>query len=393
MRLRTLDDGDFAGKRVLVRVDFNVPLDGATVVDDARIRAALPTLECLLDAGAALVLCSHLGRPKGRVVAELSLAPVAKRLQELLKRPVGFTSQATSEEAFTASQRLAPGDILLLENLRFDGRETDNDASFAAALARHGEVFVGDAFGTAHRAHASTVGAASLLPAYAGRLIEKEVAALSGLLSSPPRPFVAILGGAKVSDKILIIESLLPRVDRLIIGGGMAFTFLKAQGHEVGTSLVEEDKLGLARELLSAAKDAGVDVLLPVDVEAADDFAEKALHRSCTLEAMRPTWMGLDIGPKTRALFCEAIADAGTVLWNGPMGVFEWPNYHFGTKAVGRAVAACPGVTVVGGGDSAAAAAKFDLTSQMTHVSTGGGASLEFLEGKDLPGIAALRQA
>ncbi|MGB0652576.1 MAG: phosphoglycerate kinase [Thermoplasmatota archaeon] len=388
--VRTLDDGDFGGKRVLVRVDFNVPLDGTTITDDARIQAALPTLRHLIGAGARVVVCSHLGRPKGEPKPEFSLKPVADHLARLLGRPVAFAPDCIGPDAEAAAAALHDGDVLLLENVRFHAGETDGDADFAAALAKLANLYVNDAFGTAHRAHASTALVAEHLPGYAGRLIQKEVAALGDALEEPARPFTAVLGGAKVSDKILVIERLLEKVDRLVIGGGMAFTFLKAQGHEVGTSLVEEDRLDLARDLLARAAAAGVDVFLPVDVVAADEFAEKTTHRAVTLEAMRPQWMGLDIGPHSQARFTEAIEDSGTVLWNGPMGVFEWRAYSFGTQAVAEAIARCPGTTIVGGGDSAAAAKRFKVLDAMTHVSTGGGASLKFLEGAVLPGIAAL---
>ena len=390
MQVRTLRDGDFQGKRVLVRVDFNVPVEHGRVADDTRIRASLPTIDHLRKAGAKVILASHLGRPKGGPDPAASLKPVADHLRSL-GVPCAFAADCIGPTAADAVARLRPGDVLLLENVRFHKGEEKNDAAFTQALADLCDAYVNDAFGTAHRAHASTTGVALLRPAYAGFLIEKEVAALGQALDAPARPFTAIMGGAKVSDKILVLESLLGKVDRLVIGGGMAFTFLKAQGHEVGKSLVEADRIELARQLLERAKAKGVEVLLPVDVEAADAFDEKATHRAAKVGHLKPEWMGLDIGPLTIDQFRKAILTSKTVLWNGPMGVFEWDAFAFGTKAIAQAVADCPGTTVVGGGDSAAAAKKFGIESRVTHVSTGGGASLEFLEGRELPGIAALR--
>lgn len=390
MQVRTLRDGDFKGKRVLVRVDFNVPVEAGKVADDTRIRASLPTIDALRKAGAKVILCSHLGRPKGGPDPSASLKPVADHLRSL-GVPCEFASDCVGDVAAKAVAGLKPGQVLLLENVRFHKGEEKNDPAFTQALAALCDAYVNDAFGTAHRAHASTTGVALLRPSYAGLLIEKEVAALGSALENPARPFTAIMGGAKVSDKILVLESLLGKVDRLVIGGGMAFTFLKAQGHEVGKSLVEADRVELARSLLERAKAKGVQVHLPVDVEAADEFAEKATHRAAKVGHLKPEWMGLDIGPLTIDQFRKAITTSGTVLWNGPMGVFEWDAFAFGTKAIAQAVAECPGTTVVGGGDSAAAAKKFGIESRVTHVSTGGGASLEFLEGKELPGIAALR--
>lgn len=392
MQVQTLHDGDFQGKRVLVRVDFNVPLDKGAVTDDARIRAALPTIQFLRDAGARVILCSHLGRPKGARVPTMSLRPAASVLADLLEAQVHFSDHCIGAEATDAVAQLAEGDVLVLENLRYHAEETANEPGFAAALAAMADVYVNDAFGTAHRAHASTAGVPALLPCYAGFLIQKEIELLGDALREPTRPFTAILGGAKVSDKIAVIESLLATTDRIIIGGGMAFTFLKAQGHDVGKSLVEDDKLSLAGELLGRARQNGVKVLLPEDVEEAASFDAKAEHRAVKVTHMHPDWMGLDIGPLTMDRFAAAIEDSGTVVWNGPMGVFEMPAFAFGTKAVAKAVARCKGTTVVGGGDSAAAAAKFGVAHKMTHVSTGGGASLEFLEGKPLPGIVALEE-
>ncbi|MEA3203644.1 MAG: phosphoglycerate kinase [Thermoplasmata archaeon] len=391
--VRTLRDGDFGGKRVLVRVDFNVPLENGKVVDDARITAALPTIEFLRKAGAKVILVSHLGRPKAKPDPEFSLKPVADHLRDHLGVPTTFAADCVGPVAEKAVAALKPGQVLLLENVRFHPGEEKNDAAFCQQLAGLAERYVNDAFGTAHRAHASTTGIAHLLPSVAGLLIEKEVAALGGALDNPERPFTAIMGGAKVSDKILVIEALLEKVDKLLIGGGMAFTFLKAQGHEVGKSLVEPDRVELARGLLQRAKDKGVEVLLPVDVEAADAFDAKATHRAVKMTHMKPEWMGLDIGPLTIQQFSAAIAASRTVLWNGPMGVFEMDAFAFGTKAIAQAVARNPGTTVVGGGDSAAALAAFGLADDVDHVSTGGGASLELLELGDLPGLAALRQA
>ncbi len=392
MDVPTLNDGAFDGKKVLVRVDFNVPLQDGAVSDDARIRAALPTIRFLRDAGARIILCSHLGRPKGQRVPEMSLQPVAAYLAELLDAPVAFADDCVGDAAQTAANALHDGDVLLLENLRFHQEETAGDAAFAQQLASLADAYVNDAFGTAHRAHASTALVAEHLPSYAGFLIQKELECLGDALTEPARPFTAILGGAKVSDKISVIEALIPKVDRLIVGGGMAFTFLKAQGHEVGNSLVEDDRLELALQLLRQADAAGVDVLLPSDVVAAKEFAADADHSVVDAHAIPSEQMGLDIGPATAQSFAAAIQDSGTVLWNGPMGVFEWEPFAAGTRTVAEAVARCEGTTIVGGGDSAAAAKQFGVTDQMTHVSTGGGASLEFLEGKELPGIAALRR-
>lgn len=393
MNVNTLHDGDFQGKRVLVRVDFNVPLTAGKVGDDARIQAALPTIQHLRDAGAKVILCSHLGRPKGQRVPELSLAPVAQHLAGLLGAPVAFASDCIGAPAEDAVARMTDGDVLLLENLRFHAEETANDADFAAGLAALADCFVNDAFGTAHRAHASTAGVAAHRPSFAGFLIQKEIELLGDALADPVRPFTAILGGAKVSDKIAVIEALLETTDRIIIGGGMAFTFLKAQGHDVGKSLVEDDKLELAGQLLGRAQEHGVEMLLPDDVEEADSFDAKAEHRAVKVTHMHPDWMGLDIGPNSAKRFAAAIQDSGTVVWNGPMGVFEMDAFAPGTQEVAKAVARCKGTTVVGGGDSAAAAAKFNVTEKMSHVSTGGGASLEFLEGKELPGIKALEES
>ena len=390
--VRILRDGEFSGKRVLVRVDFNVPIESGRVTDDTRITAALPTIEALRKQGARVILASHLGRPKpGKDNSAFTLKPVADHLHQHLGLPVHFAADCIGPKAQEVVARLHPGEVALLENVRFHAGEEKNDPEFCKELAALADAYVNDAFGTAHRAHASTTGVALLLPSYAGLLIEKEVAALGGALDHPARPFTAILGGAKVSDKILVVERLLEKVDRLVIGGGMAFTFLKALGHEVGKSLVEEDRLPLAKDLLDRAKAKGVEVHLPVDVVASDGFTEDTVFRTVKVGHIRPAWMGLDIGPQTVADFTKAIATSKTVLWNGPMGVFEWAPFATGTREIAEAVAACKGTTVVGGGDSAAAAKQFGVEGKMTHVSTGGGASLEFLEGKVLPGIAALQ--
>lgn len=387
----TVSDLDMAGKRVLVRVDFNVPLQDGEVADDSRIRAALPTIEYLRRQGARVILVSHLGRPKGQVVEGLRMAPVARRLGELLGTEVKTVPACVGPEVEAAAARLNDGDVLLLENVRFYPGEEKNDPEFAKQLAAVADAYVNDAFGTAHRAHASTVGVAKLLPAAAGFLIQKELEFLGRALENPERPFLAILGGAKVSDKIGVIRNLLPKVDAIAIGGGMAYTFLKAQGLEVGKSIVDEDRIGLAKELLDEAKERGVAMLLPVDVVVADKFGEDAARQIVDVAEIPADWQGLDIGPKTRKLFAKEIARAKTVVWNGPMGVFEWAPFAEGTEEVARAMADSGAVTIVGGGDSAAAVAQYGLTDKMSHVSTGGGASLEFLEGKELPGIAALQ--
>lgn len=386
--VRTLNDGEFKGKRVLVRVDFNVPLSAGKVSDDARIQAAFPTINFLREAGAKVILTSHLGRPKGERIAKYSLEPVAKHLNSFF--PTNFALDCIGVEAEGAVEAMQDGDVLLLENVRFHAEETANDGNFAKQLAGLADCFVNDAFGTAHRAHASTTGVAEHLPSFAGFLIAKELDCLGAALDKPDRPFTAILGGAKVSDKINVIEALLGKVDRLIIGGGMAFTFLKAQGHEIGKSLVENDRVELANELLVTAAANGVQIYLPTDVVCAPDFDQNAATITVGVDQIPANQMGLDIGPDTAEAYAKAIRSSKTVVWNGPMGVFEWPAFASGTKVVGQAVADCKGITVVGGGDSAAAAKKFGLAASMTHVSTGGGASLEFLEGKPLPGIVAL---
>lgn len=387
----TVSDLDMGGKRVLVRVDFNVPLQDGVVTDDGRIRAALPTIEYLRRQGARVILVSHLGRPKGQVVEELRMAPVARRLSELLGSEVKTVPACVGPEVEQAAASLADGEVLLLENVRFYPGETKNDPDFAKQLAAVADAFVNDAFGAAHRAHASTVGVAELLPAAAGFLIQRELEFLGRALENPEKPFLAVLGGAKVSDKIGVIRNLLPKVDALAIGGGMAYTFLKAQGHEVGQSLVDEERVELAKELMDEARQHDVELLLPVDVVVADRFAEDAARKVVDVTDIPADWQGLDIGPKTRKLFAKQIERARTIVWNGPMGVFEWAPFAEGTEEVAKAMAASGGVTIVGGGDSAAAVAQYGLSDKVSHVSTGGGASLEFLEGKELPGIAALQ--
>ena len=389
-----LDTLEASGRRVLVRVDLNVPLSGGRVTDDLRIEESLPTIRRLQGAGARVILMSHLGRPKGAVVNDLRLAPVARRLSELLKAPVAAATDVVGEDAQRVTDALAGGEVALLENLRFEPGEERNDPAFADALAALGDAYVNDAFGAAHRAHASVVGVpARISDAVAGELMESELATLARLLDDPPRPFVAILGGAKVSDKLGVISNLLGRVNRLLIGGAMCFTFLQAKGYHVGASRVEDDQIDTCAELLRSAEEAGVELLLPSDIVAAESFQADADHRRVSADGIPDAWMGLDVGPDTVRRFSAAVADAGAVLWNGPMGVFEWPAFAGGTEGVARAVAQCDGFTVIGGGDSAAAVRKLGLADQVSHVSTGGGASLEFLEGLDLPGVAALRRA
>ena len=390
--IKTIDQLDAAGKRVLVRVDFNVPVKDGVVTDDTRIRAALPTIKKLVDDGARIVLMSHRGRPSGEgYEEEFSLRPAALRLSELLGKPVSFANDIAGEDATAKAAALKDGEILIVENLRFDKREKKNVPEFCEELAKLGEVYVNDAFGTAHRAHASTAGVASLLPAYAGYLMEKEVSTLTGMLDEPKRPFCAILGGSKGSDKIQVIEALLDKCDTLVIGGGMCFTFLLAQGYEVGTSLKEEDWVERAAGLLEKAKEKGVEFLLPVDVVCADKFAEDANIKTVPVSEIPSDMMGLDIGPETSKLYAEAVSKAKTVFWNGPMGVFEMDAFAEGTKQVALAVGANKEAdTIIGGGDSVAAVNKFKLADQMTFISTGGGASMELVEGKTLPGVAAL---
>ena len=388
---KTVTDIDVKGKKVLLRCDFNVPQDKTTraITDDKRIRAALPTIQYLLDQNAAVIACSHLGKPKGEVKPELSLAPVAERLSQLLGREVIFAADTIGPDAVAKAAALQPGQILLLENLRFDIGEEKNKPEFAKALADMAQVYVSDAFGTVHRAHASTAGVAAYLPAVSGFLIQKELEIMGGALNAPKRPFVAVLGGAKVSDKIGVINNLLEKADTIIIGGGMAYTFQKAQGFSIGTSLLEEDKLDYAREMIAKAEAKGVKFLLPCDNLCAKEFskdAEPTLVEGDIPEGL----MGMDIGPKTTAVFCDAVKGAGTVVWNGPMGVFEFPAFAEGTRAMAKALAESGAITIVGGGDSAAAVEQLGFADKITHISTGGGASLEFLEGLELPGVACL---
>jgi len=389
---KTITDVDVQGKKVLLRCDFNVPQDKATraITDDKRIRAALPTIQYLLEQGAAVIACSHLGKPKGSWKEELSLAPVAVRLEELLGRKVIFAADIVGEDAKAKAAALQPGELLLLENLRFDPREEKNDPSFAKELADMAELYVSDAFGTVHRAHASTAGVAAYLPAVSGYLIGKELGIMGKALADPARPFVAILGGAKVSDKIAVIENLLNKADTIIIGGGMAYTFIKALGHNVGSSLLEEDKVEFAAEMIKKAAEKGVMLVLPVDTVVADKFSADAASLTVDVQNIPDGWMGLDIGGATMNLYETAIKTAGTIVWNGPMGVFEFDKFAEGTRAVARAVAESGAVSIVGGGDSAAAVEQLGFADRITHISTGGGASLEFLEGKELPGVACL---
>lgn len=392
MNKKTIEDIDVSGKKVLVRVDFNVPLDeNGRITDETRIKAALPTIKYLLEHNAAVILCSHLGRPKGEFNTKYSLAPVASRLKEIFgENRVTFASDIIGESAKQAVSSLKPGNIVLLENLRFHKEEEKNDPAFAKALAAYADIYVNDAFGTAHRAHASTAGVADYLPAVAGELIGKELSVMGKALDNPERPFVAILGGRKVSDKIGVINNLLEKVDTLIIGGAMSYTFFKAMGLNIGNSLVEEDKLSLAKQLLAKAEAKGIKMLLPVDCVLANDFNAQAEMLTVDYDKIPDGWEGMDIGPKTRELYAQAIKPAKTVIWNGPMGVFEFPRFAEGTKAVAKAMSECSGTTIIGGGDSAAAVEQLGFASKITHISTGGGASLEFLEGLELPGVAAL---
>ena len=391
MNKRTVKDVDVRGKRVFVRVDFNVPMDEhQNITDDKRIRAALPTIEYLIDQGARVILASHLGRPKDQPEDKYRMDPVAQRLADLLGQEVTKVDDCIGAEVEEAVAALKDGEILLLENVRFHPGEKKNDPNFAKALAALAKVYVNDAFGAAHRAHASTAGVADYLPAIAGFLLQKEIETMGKALENPERPFVAILGGAKVADKIGVISNLLQKVDTLIIGGAMAYTFFKAQGHEIGSSLLDKESLLLARELMEDAKKRGVKFLLPVDVVIADRFAADAAHEVVDADQMKAGWMGLDIGPHSVELFSQEIKTAKTVVWNGPMGVFEMPAFAGGTKAIAEVMAESSAITIIGGGDSAAAVEQAGLADKLTHVSTGGGASLEFLEGKALPGVEAL---
>lgn len=387
---KTIRDVDWRGQRALVRVDFNVPLDDGRVGDDTRIRESLPTIRHLVEGGASVVLCSHLGRPKG-VTPELSLRPVATKLQELLGRSVGFAEDCVGDVASATASRLGPGDVLLLENLRFHSDEESNDPGFARELASLANVYVNDAFGTAHRAHASTEGVSHYVPAVAGFLLEKEVKYLGALVADPPRPFAAITGGAKVSSKIPAIDHLLPKLDLLLVGGGMANTFLAAQGNDMQASKVEEDLLDTCRSILERADQQKVQVLLPTDVVAAAEFSAEAEHGTFPVDSIPNGYMALDIGPETLKAFAEALKRAAAVVWNGPMGVFEMEPYASGSFGLAHAVASLDATTVVGGGETAALVNEAGLADRITHVSTGGGASLEMLEGKELPGVAALQ--
>ena len=389
---KTINDVDVSGKKVLLRCDFNVPQDKETgaITSDKRIVASLPTIRALLSRGAAVIACSHLGKPKGQRKESLSLAPVAVRLSELLGQEVIFAKDVTGEDAKAKAAALQPGQILLLENLRFDPREEKNDPTFAKELADMAELYVSDAFGTVHRAHASTAGVAAYLPAVSGFLIAKELEIMGGALANPKRPLVAILGGAKVSSKIGVINNLLEIADTIIIGGGMAYTFSAAQGGKVGDSLLEADWESYANEMVQKAVAKGVKLLLPVDTVCADAFAPDANSQVVKAGEIPDGWQGLDIGPETVKLYCGAVAGAGTVIWNGPMGVFEFPAFAKGTEAVAEALSKTDAITIIGGGDSAAAVQQLGYADKMTHISTGGGASLEFMEGKELPGVACL---
>ncbi|WP_188066209.1 phosphoglycerate kinase [Brevibacillus brevis] len=390
MNKKSIRDVELAGKRVFCRVDFNVPMQDGVITDDTRIRAAVPTIRFMMEAGAKVILASHFGRPKGQVVEEMRLTPVAAHLSSLLGKDVRKLEDCQGADVEAAVERMESGDVILLENVRFHAGEEKNDPELAKSFAALADLFVNDAFGTAHRAHASTAGIAEYIPAVAGLLMEKEIRFMGGALSNPERPFTAIVGGAKVKDKIAVIENLLTKVDHLIIGGGMANTFLKAQGYGIGASLCEDDKLDLARTLMELAKERGVQLLMPVDVVVADRFAADAEKQVVAIDAIPEGWMALDIGPKTVEQYHSVIVDSKTVVWNGPMGVFEMDAFAGGTIGVAKAMAACSGTTIIGGGDSVAAVEKAGVAEQMTHISTGGGASLEFMEGKELPGVAVL---
>lgn len=391
---KTVRDIDVSGKKVLVRCDFNVPMKDGEITDDIRITSALPTINYLIENGAKVILMSHMGRPKGEAKPEFSLKPVADRLSQLLGKEVLFAASdvVVDDSVKAAADSLQAGDVMLLENVRYRKEETKNEEPFTGQLASLGELFVNDAFGTAHRAHCSTAGLAEYMPSVSGFLIEKEVKFLGDALEAPERPFVAIMGGAKVGDKIPVIENLLKKVDCLIIGGGMSYTFFKAMGHEIGTSILDEESIGLASELMEKAEKMGVKLLLPVDTVCAAEFSNDSEKAVFDRDKIPADMMGMDIGPKTIDLYKEAIADAKTVVWNGPCGVFEMSNFAEGTRSVAAALAASDAVTIIGGGDSAAAVEQFGYADKMTHISTGGGASLEFLEGKALPGIECLEE-
>ncbi len=387
---KTVEDINVSGKTCLVRCDFNVPVKDGVITDDKRIKGALKTIKYLIDNHAKVILCSHMGRPKGEFNMKYSLVPVRKRIEELLGQPVIMAKDVVGEDAKSKASTLKSGEVMLLENLRFHKEEENNDPEFAKQLASMAEIYVNDAFGTAHRAHASTAGVAEYLPAVCGYLIQKEIEIMGTALENPRRPFVAILGGAKVSDKIGVIENLIDKVDTLIIGGGMAYTFLKAKGYEIGNSLCEDDKLDLAKSLMIKAEEKGINFLLPVDTVVGDEFKDDCNFKTVDSNKIEKGWMGLDIGEKSQAKYDAAIKNAGTVIWNGPMGVFEMPEFAKGTKAVAKSVAESGAISIIGGGDSAAAVEQLGFADKMTHISTGGGASLEFLEGLELPGISAL---
>ncbi len=390
---KTIEDIDVKGKKVLARCDFNVPLKDGEITNDKRIVAALPTIKYLMEHGAKVILCSHLGRPKGEYKPEFSLAPVAKRLSEYLGVEVKLAEDAevVGPNAKAMAAELKDGEVMLLENVRYRAEETKNEENFSKELASLADIFVNDAFGTAHRAHCSTTGVASYLPAVCGYLIQKEIKFMGGALANPKRPLVAILGGAKVSDKIGVIENLIDKCDTIIIGGGMAYTFMKYLGHNIGTSLLEADWVEKAGEMMKKAEDKGVKFLIPVDNKVGKEYDENTEAKIVSSDDIPDGWMGLDIGPKTQEVFANAIKGAGTVIWNGPMGVSEWDNFAAGTISVAKAVADSGAISIIGGGDSVAAVTKLGFADKMSHISTGGGASLEFLEGKDLPGICALQ--
>jgi phosphoglycerate kinase len=391
MNKLTIRDVELRGKRVFCRVDFNVPMKDGQITDDTRIRAAIPTIQYLINQGAKVILASHLGRPKGKVVEEMRLTPVAKRLSELLNQPVYKVDEVIGPEVEQKVSELKEGEVLLLENVRFLPGEEKNDPQLSLAFSKLADLYVNDAFGAAHRAHASTAGIAQYLPAVAGFLMEKEIEALGQALNDPKRPFTAIIGGAKVKDKIGVIENLLKKVDNLLIGGGLAFTFVRAKGHEIGKSLLEEDKLELAKQFIQQAEEKGVRLLLPIDAVVADEFSENPERvQTVDIDKIPNDMMALDIGPKTVELYSEVIKQSQMVVWNGPMGVFEFDRFAVGTNAIAKALAESNAYSIVGGGDSAAAIEKSGLASEVDHISTGGGASLEFLEGKELPGVAVL---
>ncbi|WP_370455763.1 phosphoglycerate kinase [Psychrobacillus sp. AK 1817] len=385
-----MSDVTLKGKRVFCRVDFNVPMEDGAITDDTRIRAALPTIQHLIEQGAKVILASHMGRPKGEVKEELRLTKVGEHLAKLLNKPVTKLDKSIGEKVEHTISKMNEGDVVLLENVRFHAGEEKNDPELAKAFASLADVYVNDAFGAAHRAHATTEGIAKLLPAVSGLLMQKELDVLGKALTTPERPFTAIIGGAKVKDKIGVIDHLLDKVDNILIGGGLSYTFTKAQGHEIGTSLLEEDKIDLAKSFLEKAKEKGVNFYLPIDVVVADEFSKDANTKVVSIDQIPSDWMGLDIGPETVKLYDQVIKDSKLIIWNGPMGVFEMDAFANGTKGVANAMAETSGYTIIGGGDSAAAVEKFDVADKMDHISTGGGASLEFMEGKDLPGVSAL---